>query len=120
VARAACAAVAACAEEAGQRFEPLATALLPDLFKLLVISIVVMADAAHACMMTIVSCCHSSRLLKSIVDGLVTDKSARLRQRCAEYLHQVLQEWPHTVLSRDVQLVRSGVTKALEDASPGA
>ena len=120
VGRAACAALQACCETSLQRFEPLAIGLLPDLLKLLVISIVVVAEAAHSCMTVIVHNCHSSRMLKGIVDPLVNDKSARLRQRCAEYLHQMLHQWPHTVLSRDVSLVSSGVTKAVEDASPGA
>jgi hypothetical protein len=119
VGRAACAALQACCETSGQRFEPLAISLLPDLLKLLVISIVVVAESAHACMASIVQHCHSSRMLKGIVDPLVHDKSPRLRQRCAEYLHQMLLNWPHTVLSRDVSLIRGGVTKAVEDASPG-
>ena len=119
VGRAACAALQACCETSSQRFEPLAIGLLPDLLKLLVISIVVVAEAAHSCMSVIVGNCHSSRMLKGIVDPLIHDKSPRLRQRCAEYLHQMLHQWPHTVLSRDVTLVSTGVTKAVEDASPG-
>lgn len=119
VGRAACAALQACCETSGQRFEPLAIGLLPDLLKLLVISIVVVAEAAHSCMTSIVQNCHSSRMLKGIVDPLVHDKSPRLRQRCAEYLHQMLLNWPHTVVSRDVSHISTGVMKAVEDASPG-
>lgn len=117
--RAACAALQACCETSGQRFEPLAIGLLPELFKLLVISIVVVAEGAHTCMTTIVQLCHSSRMLKGVVEALLRDKSPKLRQRCAEYLHLMLQHWPHTVLSRDVTLISSGVTKAVQDASPG-
>lgn len=117
--RAACAALQACCETSGQRFEPLAIGLLPDLLKLLVISIVVVAEAAHSCMTIIVQNCHSSRMLKGIVDPLLHEKGPKMRQRCAEYLHQMLHQWPHTVLSRDVTHISTGLTKAVEDAAPG-
>jgi hypothetical protein len=119
VARVACSALAACATAGGQRFEPLAFSLMPELFKLLVIAIVVMADAAHSCVSTIFYHCQSSRLLRQAIDGLLHDKSARLRQRCAEYLHKVLQEWPVSVYCQHMEHVRKGVTKAISDASPG-
>lgn len=121
VCRAACNALTACALPCGQKFEHLAYSLIPELFKQLVVSIVVVADAADACMHSIVRSCHSGRILKLFTDVLLNDKSPKLRQRCAEYMHQALQEWPASAFAREQQqLMRMGVTKAIEDASAGA
>ena len=121
VCRTACSALAACAHACGQKFEHLAYSLMPELFKQLIVAIVVVADAADACMHAIVSSCHSGRLLKLFTDALLNDKNPKLRQRCAEYMHQALQEWPQSAFAREQQqLMRMGVSKAIEDASAGA
>lgn len=120
VGRVAFAALAACAVACGQKFEYLSYSLMPELFKQLVVSIVVVADAADACMRAFVTSCHSGRILKLFTDVMLNDKNPKLRQRCAEYMHQALQEWPPAAFAREQQqLVRMGVTKAIEDASAG-
>lgn len=121
VGRVAYAALAACAHACGQKFEHLGYTLIPELFKQLVVAIVVVAESTDACMRAIVSSCHSGRILKLFTDALLNDKNPKLRHRCAEYMHQAMQEWPTSAFGREQQqLMRMGVTKAIEDASAGA
>lgn len=112
--------VSACAAAVGQRFEPVAVAMLPELYKVLVSAIVVMAEAGDACMHRIVHHVHSVRLARTIIDTLNTDRSSKLRQCCASYLHQMLLEWPPTAYERIMDVVSRGVKSAITDAAPGA
>lgn len=120
VSRVACAAISASVEAAGQRSEPVVAALLPELFKLAVISIVVMADAADACVRAMLTHCHSPRLLRQVTDALAHEKSNRLRQRCTEWIHLMLREWPASAYEAQLDVVRIAVKRSVSDAGAGA
>jgi hypothetical protein len=49
----------------------------------------VMADSADACAKSIMHHCHSARLVPKLCSALCKDRSAKLRQCCADYLTQV-------------------------------
>lgn len=51
----------------------------------------IMADSADMCSKSIVRHCPSARLVPRLCSVLLKDRSAKLRQCCAEYLIQVSQ-----------------------------
>ncbi|KAK4751073.1 hypothetical protein SAY87_004555 [Trapa incisa] len=74
-------------------FETLAELLVPVLLKLVVITVLVIAESADNCIKTILQNCNVSRVLPHIVDCAKTDRSAVLRARCCEYALMILEKW---------------------------
>ncbi|PUZ47925.1 hypothetical protein GQ55_7G205100 [Panicum hallii var. hallii] len=74
-------------------FEPCAELFIPMLFKLVVITVLVIAESADTCIKTILRNCKVARILPRIVDTAKNDRSAILRARCCEYALLVLEYW---------------------------
>nr|CAB3487573.1 unnamed protein product [Digitaria exilis] len=74
-------------------FEPCAEQFIPMLFKLVVITVLVIAESADTCIKTILRNCKVARILPRIVDTAKNDRSAILRARCCEYALLVLEYW---------------------------
>jgi hypothetical protein len=120
VCRAACSAVAACAEAIGRKIEPLALYVLPELFRTVVGSIMVMTESADACLTRIVAAVHSPRLLARLAEVVQHDKNAKLRQFCSKYLLLALREWPEAAYESQLNAFKDAIRKAVGDATPGA
>ncbi|XP_006647520.1 CLIP-associated protein-like [Oryza brachyantha] len=74
-------------------FEPCAEIFIPVLFKLVVITVLVIAESADNCIKTILRNCKVSRILPLIADTAKNDRSAVLRARCSEYALLILEYW---------------------------
>ncbi|KAK3142128.1 hypothetical protein QOZ80_4BG0342570 [Eleusine coracana subsp. coracana] len=74
-------------------FDPCAEQLIPVLFKLVVITVLVIAESADTCIKTILRNCKVARILPRIADTAKNDRSAILRARCCEYALLILEYW---------------------------
>ncbi|OMO99320.1 CLIP-associated protein [Corchorus capsularis] len=74
-------------------FEACAEMFIPVLFKLVVITINVIAESADTCIKTMLRNCKVSHVLPQIVDHAKHDRSAVLRARCCEYSLLMLEYW---------------------------
>ncbi|EFJ10591.1 hypothetical protein SELMODRAFT_127796 [Selaginella moellendorffii] len=74
-------------------FEAIAEAIIPVLFKLVVITVLVIAESADNCIKTMLRNCRVARVLPRIVDSAKNDRNATLRMRCCEYALVVLERW---------------------------
>ncbi|XP_073292341.1 CLIP-associated protein-like isoform X2 [Primulina huaijiensis] len=74
-------------------FEACAEVFILVLFKLVVITVLVIAESADNCIKTMLRNCKVSRALPRIVDSAKNDRSAVLRARCCEYALLVLEYW---------------------------
>uniref|UniRef100_A0A0E0K2G2 TOG domain-containing protein n=1 Tax=Oryza punctata TaxID=4537 RepID=A0A0E0K2G2_ORYPU len=74
-------------------FEACAEIFIPVLFKLVVITVLVIAESADNCIKTILRNCKVSRILPLIADTAKNDRSAILRARCSEYALLILEYW---------------------------
>ncbi|XP_027350603.1 CLIP-associated protein [Abrus precatorius] len=75
-------------------FEACAEMFIPVLFKLVVITVLVIAESADNCIKTMLRNCKVARVLPRIADCAKNDRSAILRARCCEYALLVLEHWP--------------------------
>eukprot|EP00803_Ostreobium_quekettii_P000644 evm.model.scf_83.8 EVM.evm.TU.scf_83.8 scf_83:153419-159961(+) len=94
VSRQACHVLGVMAASLGSRFELLAVHFLPVLFKVLIITIQVMAEAADVAVQTILYNCQMGRAAQKVCQAVTSDRNAKLRQHCTKYLLQVLETWP--------------------------
>ncbi|XP_057480107.1 CLIP-associated protein-like [Actinidia eriantha] len=74
-------------------FEACAEAFIPVLFKLVVITVLVIAESADNCIKTMLRNCKVSRVLPRIADCAKNDRNAVLRARCCEYALLILEYW---------------------------
>ncbi|XP_031405587.1 CLIP-associated protein-like isoform X2 [Punica granatum] len=74
-------------------FESFAEMFIPVLLKLVVVTVLVIAESADNCIKTILHNCNVARVLPHIVDRAKTDRSAVLRARCCEYALLILEQW---------------------------
>lgn len=74
-------------------FEACAELLIPVLFKLVVITVLVIAESADTCIKTMLRNCKVARILPRIVDCAKNDRNAVLRARCCDYALLVLEYW---------------------------
>ncbi|KAJ8510755.1 hypothetical protein OPV22_001189 [Ensete ventricosum] len=74
-------------------FEACAEILIPVLLKLVVITVLVIAESADNCIKTMLRNCKVARVLPRIADAAKNDKSAVLRARCCEYALLILEYW---------------------------
>ncbi|GAB4830137.1 hypothetical protein Ancab_019778 [Ancistrocladus abbreviatus] len=77
-------------------FEACAEMFIPVLLKLVVITVLVIAESADNCIKTILRNCKVARVLPRIADSAKNDRSAVLRARCCEYALLILEHWPDT------------------------
>ncbi|KAF8007026.1 hypothetical protein BT93_K1129 [Corymbia citriodora subsp. variegata] len=75
-------------------FEACAELFIPVLFKLVVITVLVIAESADNCIKTMLRNCKVSRVLPRLADCAKNDRNAVLRARCCEYALLVLEQWP--------------------------
>ncbi|XP_042422440.1 CLIP-associated protein-like [Zingiber officinale] len=74
-------------------FEYCAEIFIPALMKLVVITVLVIAESADNCIKTMLRNCKVARVLPRIADAAKNDKSAVLRARCCEYALLILEYW---------------------------
>ncbi|XP_073139604.1 CLIP-associated protein-like isoform X2 [Henckelia pumila] len=101
-------------------FEACAEVFIPVLFKLVVITVLVIAESADNCIKTMLRNCKVSRALPRIVDSAKNDRSAVLRARCCEYAVLVLEYWadaPEIQRSADIyeDLIRYCIADAMSE-----
>ncbi|XP_021643742.2 CLIP-associated protein isoform X2 [Hevea brasiliensis] len=101
-------------------FEACAEMFIPVLFKLVVITVLVIAESADNCIKTMLRNCKVARVLPRIADCAKNDKSAVLRARCCEYALLILEYWadaPEIQRSADLyeDLIRCCVADAMSE-----
>ncbi|XP_023759265.1 CLIP-associated protein [Lactuca sativa] len=74
-------------------FESCAEMFIPVLFKLVVITVLVIAESADNCIKTMLRNCKVARILPRVADTAKHDRSAILRARCCEYALLILEYW---------------------------
>ncbi|XP_065030000.1 CLIP-associated protein-like isoform X2 [Musa acuminata AAA Group] len=101
-------------------FEACADMLIPVLLKLVVITVLVIAESADNCIKTMLRNCKVARVLPRIADVAKNDKSAVLRARCCEYALLILEYWadaPEIQRSADLyeDLIKCCVADAMSE-----
>ncbi|KVH94301.1 Armadillo-like helical [Cynara cardunculus var. scolymus] len=74
-------------------FEACAEIFIPVLFKLVVITVLVIAESADNCIKTMLRNCKVTRILPRVADTAKHDRSSLLRARCCEYALLILEYW---------------------------
>ncbi|KAK1408570.1 hypothetical protein QVD17_40456 [Tagetes erecta] len=74
-------------------FEAYAEMFIPALFKLVVITVLVIAESADNCIKTMLRNCKVARILPRVAENAKHDRSAILRARCCEYALLILEYW---------------------------
>ncbi|KAJ3672097.1 hypothetical protein LUZ60_006818 [Juncus effusus] len=98
-------------------FEPCAELLIPVLFKLVVITIQVIADSADSCIKTLLCNCKVSRVIPRIIDCAKNDRNSVLRARCCEYAVLMLQNWAESSeILKSADFYENLIKSCIEDA----
>ncbi|EOY05437.1 CLIP-associated protein, putative isoform 1 [Theobroma cacao] len=106
-------------------FEACAEMFVPVLFKLVVITVLVIAESADTCIKTMLCSCKVSRVLPQIVDHAKHDRNAVLRARCCEYSLLMLEYWadaPEIQRSADLyeDLIQCCIADAMSEVRSNA
>ena len=91
--------------------------LVPVLFKVVVISVQVQADAAHCAVKRMMRACHVGKLVTQISSNLQNSRNAKLRCACIDYFHVILESWLKPEYDHYVANFEAGLKSALSDAS---
>ncbi|XP_012569378.1 CLIP-associated protein isoform X2 [Cicer arietinum] len=98
-------------------FEAYAEMFIPVLFKLVVITVLVIAESADNCIKTMLRNCKVARVLPRIADCAKNDRNAVLRARCCEYALLVLEHWPDAPeIHRSADLYEDMIKCCVSDA----
>lgn len=98
-------------------FEACAEQFIPVLFKLVVITVLVIAESADNCIKTMLRNCKVARVLPRIADCAKNDRNAALRARCCEYALLVLEHWPdEPEIQRSADLYEDMIRRCVSDA----
>ncbi|KAK7245269.1 hypothetical protein RIF29_40107 [Crotalaria pallida] len=98
-------------------FETCAEMFIPVLFKLVVITVLVIAESSDNCIKTMLRNCKVARVLPRIVDCAKNDRNAVLRARCCEYALLVLEHWPDAPeIHRSADLFEDMIKCCVKDA----
>ncbi|KAL4326142.1 hypothetical protein GQ457_11G003460 [Hibiscus cannabinus] len=98
-------------------FETCAEIFIPVLFKLVVITVLVIAESADNCIKTMLRNCKVVRVLPRIADCAKNDRSAVLRARCCEYALLILEHWPDSPeIQRSADLYEELIRCCVADA----
>ncbi|KAF7804570.1 CLIP-associated protein-like isoform X1 [Senna tora] len=98
-------------------FEACAEMFIPVLFKLVVITVLVIAESADNCIKTMLRNCKVARVLPRIADCARNDRSAVLRARCCEYALLILEHWPDAPeIQRSADLYEDLIRCCVSDA----
>ncbi|KAJ9519960.1 hypothetical protein QJQ45_014686 [Haematococcus lacustris] len=104
----------------GLRFQEHLVYYLPVLFKILPITVQVMAEAADTCVKTLLANCQSHRAIPVLAQTAIKDKNARIRHGCASYLADLLGSWEPQVILRCSDDLEAAMKSAVSDASGDA
>ncbi|KAJ8616826.1 hypothetical protein MRB53_036198 [Persea americana] len=101
-------------------FEACAEMFIPVLIKLVVITVLVIAESAANCIKTMLRNCKVARVLPRIADCAKNDRSSMLRARCCEYALLILEYWadaPEIQRSADLyeDLIKCCVADAMSE-----
>ncbi|KAF8392084.1 hypothetical protein HHK36_022425 [Tetracentron sinense] len=101
-------------------FEACAEIFIPVLFKLVVITVLVIAESADNCIKTMLRNCKVARVLPRIANCAKNDRGAALRARCCEYALLILEYWadaPEIQRSADLyeDLIKCCVADAMSE-----
>ncbi|XP_058094985.1 CLIP-associated protein-like [Magnolia sinica] len=101
-------------------FEACAEMFIPVLFKLVVITVLVIAESADNCIKTMLRNCKVARVLPRIADCAKNDRNSVLRARCCEYALLILEYWadaPEIQRSADLyeDLIKCCVADAMSE-----
>ncbi|XP_022771392.1 CLIP-associated protein-like [Durio zibethinus] len=98
-------------------FEACAEMFVPVLFKLVVITVLVIAESADNCIKMMLLNCKVARVLPRIAECAKNDRSAVLRARCCEYALLILEHWPDAQeIQRSVDLYEDLIRCCVSDA----
>ncbi|MCD7470841.1 hypothetical protein HAX54_011004 [Datura stramonium] len=98
-------------------FEACAEMFIPVLFKLVVITVLVIAESADTCIKTMLRNCKVARALPRIADCAKNDRNAVLRARCCEYALLILEHWPDaSEIHRSAELYEDLIKCCVADA----
>ncbi|KAG6504919.1 hypothetical protein ZIOFF_037267 [Zingiber officinale] len=98
-------------------FEACAEIFIPVLMKLVVITVLVIAESADNCIKTMLRNCKVARVLPRIADAAKNDKSSVLRARCCEYALLILEYWADAPeLQRSADLYEDLIKCCVADA----
>uniref|UniRef100_A0A803LAG8 TOG domain-containing protein n=1 Tax=Chenopodium quinoa TaxID=63459 RepID=A0A803LAG8_CHEQI len=98
-------------------FEACAEHFIPVLFKLVVITVLVIAESADNCIKTMLRNCKVARVLPRIADCAKNDRNAALRARCCDYALLVLEHWPdEPEIQRAADLYEDMIRRCVGDA----
>ncbi|CAN8257567.1 unnamed protein product [Cochlearia groenlandica] len=98
-------------------FEACAEIFIPVLFKLVVITVLVIAESADNCIKTMLRNCKAARVLPRIAETAKHDRNAILRARCCEYALLTLEHWPDAPeIQRSVDLYEDLIRCCVADA----
>ncbi|UPQ97200.1 CLIP-associated protein [Chloropicon primus] len=117
VSRQACHLLTVISEKLGSSADSIVEHLVPVLFKVVVISVQVQADAAHCAVKRMMKACHVGKLVTQISNNLRTSRNAKLRCACIDYFHVILESWLKPEYDHYVANFESGLKSALSDAS---
>lgn len=77
VARQVCHSLGVMADVMGNGFDWLGVQLVPDILRVLIITIQVMADSANLCLKVIIQHCHSGKMLSLVLEVLCNGKNGK-------------------------------------------
>ncbi|XP_038974796.1 CLIP-associated protein-like isoform X2 [Phoenix dactylifera] len=98
-------------------FEACAEMYIPVLFKLVVITVLVIAESADNCIKTMLRNCKVARVLPRIADTAKNDRNAVLRARCCEYALLILEYWADSLeIHRSADLYEDLIKCCVADA----
>ncbi|KAI4319340.1 hypothetical protein MLD38_032947 [Melastoma candidum] len=98
-------------------FESCAEMFIPVLFKLVVITVLVIAESADNCIKTMLRNCKVARIIPRITDIAKHDRSAVLRSRCCEYALLILEYWADAPeIQRSAELYEDMIKCCVADA----
>ncbi|TKY52810.1 CLIP-associated protein [Spatholobus suberectus] len=98
-------------------FEACAELFIPVLLKLVVITVLVIAESADNCIKTMLRNCKVARVLPRIADCAKNDRNAVLRARCCDYALLILEHWPDAAeINRSADLYEDMIRCCVSDA----
>ncbi|XP_057427774.1 CLIP-associated protein-like [Lotus japonicus] len=98
-------------------FEACAEMFIPVLMKLVVITVLVIAESADNCIKTMLRNCKVARVLPRIADCAKYDRNAVLRARCCDYALLILEYWPDAPeIQRSAELYEDMIRCCVSDA----
>ncbi|KAK5819209.1 hypothetical protein PVK06_024178 [Gossypium arboreum] len=101
-------------------FESCAEMFIPVLFKLVVITVLVIAESADNCIKMMLHNCKVACVLPRIADCAKNDRNAVLRARCCEYALLILEHWPDAPeIQRSADLYEDLIRCCVTDAISG-